>query len=568
MSPPSLPSSPHGEGADLQEESIAQDVNQGESSTAPYKYLPKHTFGSIEYPGPISHPTSILKVIHQQDINECFNAPISGENSTNRPILEMRYNGIDEPGGPVRGHRIPSQKLLLKITKRRKKGKEKDEGVFTSEIIGSIPQTVRFRSMADHQWTPDSNGPTAQLVNSLKSLDYNAILDYTFPPLDEEFIEPHENTFDPKIKYRSRLDLQPTPLFSTKNLPYVYNYKMPNQAISEPFFDRRTQTWKKRYVNKARVAGVGPINVLHNHKLGDVPKEPTIQVKNKIGELDAKLLNKLKEAFEERPVWMRYHLFARFTHDERKELQRVKAYIPTVAYLMGTGVFWKCLVKFGYDPCADKNSYKYQRIFFYPNKKTIKTPINVDPLDSEEEEIDETKKKGWWLEKQERLIELNQRPPLDVMKAHIFDGKYLYRERGDYQFGDISDPLISKYINDIKKFKSKCSSQTGWYPNSLFKLIRNLIRIKYMYIWENHLPAPNNLCQNLIDEYENKEHKGDNDDIDDNDDGDNDDGEEENDEDDMYPNLEEKDEEENENEIEIIKNQDQNNLEDENENEV
>ncbi|WWC61036.1 uncharacterized protein I303_103614 [Kwoniella dejecticola CBS 10117] len=482
------------------------EPNQGESSTAPYKYLPKHTFGSIEYPGPMTHPASILKVVHQQDINECFNAPTTSGVSSSRPILEMRYNGVDEPGGPVRGHRIPSQKLLLKITKRRKKGMQRDEGVFTSEVVGSIPQTVRFRSIADHQWTSDPDGPTAQLVNSLKSLDYNAILEYNFPPLDEDFVEPHENPFDPKIKYRSRLDLQPTPLFSTKNLPYVYNYKMPSQAISEPFFDRRTQTWKRRYVNKARVAGVGPITVPHNHKPGQVPTEPTVQVKNKIGELDAKLLNKLKSLFEERPVWMRYSLFARFTYDERKELQRVKAYIPTVAYMMGTGVFWKCLIKFGYDPCADKESYKYQRIFFYPNKKTIKTPINVDPLDSEEEGEDETRVKGWWIEKQEQLVELNQRPPLDSLKANTFDGQYLYRERGDYQFGDISDPLISKYINDVDKFRSKCSSQTGWYPPSLFKLIRNLLRTKYMYIWENHVPAPDRICKALIDEYESKEH--------------------------------------------------------------
>ncbi|WVW82999.1 hypothetical protein I302_105015 [Kwoniella bestiolae CBS 10118] len=488
-----------------------EEANQGSSSSAPFKYLPKHIFGSIEYPGPISHPSSILKVISQQDINECFNAPSSSSASSNtssvaRPILEMRYRGLDDPSSfesPVRGHRIPSQKLLLKITKRRRKGKDKDEGVFRSEVVGSVPQTVRFRSMADYQWTPDPEGPTANLVNSLKSLDYNAILDYSFSPLEEDFLQPHSNPFDPKIKYKSKLDLQPTPIFSTKNLPYSYNYKVPNQVVSEPFFDRRTQTWKRRYVNKARVAGVGPINVPHDHKLGDVPREPTMQVKNKLGELDAGLLKKLKDLFEERPVWMRYALFARFDVNERKELQRVKAYIPTVSYIMGTGPFWKCLVRFGYDPCGDRESYKYQRIFFYPNKKTVKTPINVDPLDSEEENegVNETKQKGWWVEKQEQLIEQGERPPLDMTEAHIFNGRYLNRERGDYQFIDITDPLIARYINDVDKLNNKCSLQTGWYPPSLFRLIKNLIRTKYMYVWENHYPAPDNLCEGFIEEY-------------------------------------------------------------------
>ncbi|WVQ70039.1 uncharacterized protein L199_008263 [Kwoniella botswanensis] len=481
---------------------LSDDGNQGESSKAPFKYLPKHVFGSIEYPGPVSHPSSILKVIHQQDINECFNATST---STGKPVLEMRYRGLEDSTyeNPVRGHRIPSQKLLLKITKRRRKGKSRDEGVFTSEVLGSIPQTVRFRSMADYQWTPDPEGPIANLVNSLKSLDYNAILDYSFPPLEEEFLEPHENPFDPKIQYRSKLDLQPTPLFSTKNLPYTYNYKMPTQAVSEPFFDRRTQTWKTRYVNKARVIGVGPISVLHNHRLGDVPREPTMQVKNRLGALDPGLLKKLRDLFEERPVWMRYSLFARFSIEERRELQRVKAYVPTASYIMSTGPFGKCLVKYGYDPCGDRESYKYQRIFFYPNKKTVKTPINVDPLDSEEEPEggNETKQKGWWIEKQEQLIEQGERPPLDVTKAHIFDGKYLNRERGDFQLCDITDPLIAKYINDVDKLRTKCSLQTGWYPPSLFKLIRNLIRTKYMYIWENHSPAPDSLCNIFVEEY-------------------------------------------------------------------
>jgi general transcription factor 3C polypeptide 5 (transcription factor C subunit 1) len=56
---------------------------------------------------------------------------------------------------PVRGLRAPSQKLLLKITRRRKRVREGDdnpkerdvgEGVFTSEVVGPVTNTVRFRS--------------------------------------------------------------------------------------------------------------------------------------------------------------------------------------------------------------------------------------------------------------------------------------------------------------------------------------------------------------------------------------------------------------------------------------
>jgi general transcription factor 3C polypeptide 5 (transcription factor C subunit 1) len=104
----------------------------------------------------VSHPSALLKVVTQEDLNDCFNAP-----SAAQPILEMRYRMDDPTVVPVRGSRVPSQKLLLKITRRRKreanvdratagsvnKGKEKerDEGLFMAEIVGPLTHTVRFR---------------------------------------------------------------------------------------------------------------------------------------------------------------------------------------------------------------------------------------------------------------------------------------------------------------------------------------------------------------------------------------------------------------------------------------
>ena len=129
-------------------------------SIAPFRYYPKQALVSVEYPGPVSHPSALLKVITQNSINECFNAPIAEQR-----ILEMSYKRDDRNGVPVKGMRVPSQKLLLKICKKRRKrtdamdidgdaprggkGKTRDmsgvEGVFTAEIVGPLTQTVRFR---------------------------------------------------------------------------------------------------------------------------------------------------------------------------------------------------------------------------------------------------------------------------------------------------------------------------------------------------------------------------------------------------------------------------------------
>jgi general transcription factor 3C polypeptide 5 (transcription factor C subunit 1) len=83
------------------------------------RYLPKTTFGSVEYPGPVSHHAKLLDVVHQQDVDECFNAL-----GSEQPVLEMAFGR----GVPVKGHRVGD-----------------GGGAFVAEVVGTIPHSVRFR---------------------------------------------------------------------------------------------------------------------------------------------------------------------------------------------------------------------------------------------------------------------------------------------------------------------------------------------------------------------------------------------------------------------------------------
>lgn len=91
-------------------------------------------------------------MINQEDLDECFNASMgSSTGPAHPPVLEMSYRmGIDPTGVPVRGARVPSQKLLLKVVKRRRRRRREgdeadDQGIFTTEVLGPITSTVRFR---------------------------------------------------------------------------------------------------------------------------------------------------------------------------------------------------------------------------------------------------------------------------------------------------------------------------------------------------------------------------------------------------------------------------------------
>lgn len=133
--------------------------------TARVRPLPRTTFRSVEYPGPMQHANQILRHIDQEDLDDTFNAPMSDMRQ-----LELRYRPENRAAVPVRGNRVASQKVLVKVTKRRRKGKA-DQGVFTAEVLGNIPQTVRFRSMADYQFTAQADSSVQTLCQALVDLD-------------------------------------------------------------------------------------------------------------------------------------------------------------------------------------------------------------------------------------------------------------------------------------------------------------------------------------------------------------------------------------------------------------
>lgn len=136
-------------------------------ATAPSRRIPRTTFSSVEYPGPVSHHSALLKVIRQDDLDECINTPILQQG-----VLEMSYRLGDSSTVPVRGHRVATAKMLFRVKRRRKRatedsadedqdgsaigngarasgskgnGSKGGKGVFVAESMGTIPHTVRFR---------------------------------------------------------------------------------------------------------------------------------------------------------------------------------------------------------------------------------------------------------------------------------------------------------------------------------------------------------------------------------------------------------------------------------------
>ena len=128
------------------------------SETAPSIPIGHQVFQSVEHPGTIGpSSTSLAKALRTvgppEDLDGVFNRSLLH--------LDLRLRPDDHWAHPIPGERSTTHRLLLKVTRRRRR-QEADEGahsngetsasstdgrggVYKVDIPGSIKQTVRFR---------------------------------------------------------------------------------------------------------------------------------------------------------------------------------------------------------------------------------------------------------------------------------------------------------------------------------------------------------------------------------------------------------------------------------------
>lgn len=255
--------------------------------------------------------------------------------------------------------------------------------------------------------------------------------------------------------------------------------------------------YKVRLVNKTRASGFSVPVIGHGHP---VPTEPEAAVKARHPHINGEILKKLQDLMDRRPVWLRYALLAHFSDADRYEIESNKAYIPSVAFTYGAGPFWKTMVRYGYDPCKDREAHIYQRVFVYLDVKRGKNNV----LNDLEDEDDERRGGAfWWENEAEKRVQAGLRPPLDSTRSYIFDGEILHQNKPDYLMCDIHDPLIARFIHDPTSLADDCNPVTGWYRPISFEAIKALLRIRYQHLRDKHRKVDDRgVCAEVEEVYE------------------------------------------------------------------
>ena len=138
---------------------ITSGANNSEenASSAPLRPLSAVHLYSVEYPGyvkPTSVPLAIDKLGGPSQVYAAF------QKNGSRPgsVLGLNLSTSDPFSHPVNVEVIPSNNLLMKVVKRKRK--EKDAGgnivgEYTTEVVGAVTKTARFRS---ESWSPSRIG--------------------------------------------------------------------------------------------------------------------------------------------------------------------------------------------------------------------------------------------------------------------------------------------------------------------------------------------------------------------------------------------------------------------------
>jgi len=180
---------------------------------------------------------------------------------------------------------------------------------------------------------------------------------------------------------------------------------------------------------------------------GEVPSDASISGLDSLSNQDRKLLGRLSEAFEERPVWLEQALCKRMPSlaDEATMLR----FLPYVAYQWSDGPWQTGYTRLGWDPRVDAEEAKVLQVlpFRDPHFKSSKG----GKKDAEPEDCS------------------FRRPPSQKVQL--------------YQFTDIQDDYIASLV-DTAETLEKCDKRSGWLPQFVMDVVKERLAVKSQMLRE------------------------------------------------------------------------------------
>ncbi|BGP12809.1 hypothetical protein JCM10213_008070 [Rhodosporidiobolus nylandii] len=407
-------------------------------------------FATLENPGPVH---SVDRALDQ--VGGVTKLADVLANPAHNKHVELNLQPDNPFFHTIPAHVADTRNVVVKITKRRRKrpvvgfdGAVIEEGVFTIEPVGIEHKTVRFRAMADFQFTPKipKSDPTLALADAIRSMDIAGIRNFTMPEPAEDF---PESLF------------LPPPSFSRHGLPQMFDMRAATSTVRQT-----TESGSVRLINATRHKTRALQTVLFVQP--DVPKGPEETFLKELGRTElTEIETRMRGLLEVRPVWTRQGMLNQLAPDELKIMNNNKNIWPIIGYTFGDGPFRDLVVRFGYDPRQDPEARFYQNIQFR-NAQNVR-----------EKALPGTR--GLIQANSARNKKDKEKAPATSNLSHEFDGQHVSSKVGNFQLCDISDPLCASLISSTAGLLDQCSSDAneGWFAYDYIEQIRQIVRRKW-----------------------------------------------------------------------------------------
>ncbi|SAM09234.1 hypothetical protein [Absidia glauca] len=366
-----------------------------EFEQAPTYSIPNRRFLCVEYPGAVKNIDRVLETLGgEKSIAQAY-----GSKEDN--VVELRYRPKDPFCHPINGSIVPTSQVLVKVTRRRKKNQPEDQGQLSTEIVGTIPQTCRFRGMADFQFVVPQSDPLRKLRSALLDGDAKQIQRFRFRGDDN-----------------NNGDLQgiPPPVFSNMEEPFKYDYK--------------------------QNAPVVRVRVLQSDGTANRKKKIKLQLKKKWQSFMKNVLSGQdllsvaywtlkKDAISPGTLMIsKHHISPRLTVFT---IFGSISVLPYFAYSFQNGPWRECWVKYGVDPRLDQCYAIYQQLDIRMNQSQPGTSSYVrakrpNPLSTLSASYNMSSNSS------------HSQTSKNETTRHVFDGQIVPSHSAWYQVCDIIDP--------------------------------------------------------------------------------------------------------------------------------
>jgi len=284
----------------------------------------------VDYPGIVHNVDEMLDTVGGlSNLQKTFNLK-NGR-------LELKFRPDDIYSHATFGDRVPVNNFFIKVIK--KKFTNSDGAIqfkYETVIEGVIDSCYRFQSLAAFQYHPIDSSTNTHILKDILP---------TKPFLNDV------TTFNSDAP----LFILPT-IFSRFDSPSDYAYR--NEAV------HRDKAMNEEIERQNELSIIGRTRKSRSSMAcflnweDDLSIQPNAEFSNQ--PIDKELLDKLKQLFQQRPIWSRnslmYHLSC-----TRADLKTI---LPQVAYYFNNGPFRCQWIRYGYNPKMDKSSKIYQTLDF------------------------------------------------------------------------------------------------------------------------------------------------------------------------------------------------------------